>query len=152
MGLSSALLCLSVGASALSLQRAPLRTAKRAPARGRVTMEDFGLMAGTQFSFRDEWRVDANSGRMMDCISEVKIERYMNYHGRRHKMNKTAQERKDNNLKLGGEPRRRAREGDRDKPSVARPRRGPEAAKVSATRRGRRKGRAAGHPCKVRLC
>ncbi|KAJ1445358.1 hypothetical protein M885DRAFT_550221 [Pelagophyceae sp. CCMP2097] len=102
MGLSSAILCLSVGASALSLQRAPLRSAKRAPTRGRVTMEDFGIMAGTKFSFRDEWAADANSGKMLDCISEVKIEKYMNEQGLRHKMNKTQKERDENNLKLGG--------------------------------------------------
>jgi len=127
MGLSSALLCLSVGASALSLQRAPLRSAKRAPTRGRVTMEDFGIMAGTKFSFRDEWAADANSGKMLDCISEVKIEKYMNEQGLRHKMNKTQKERDENNLKLGGERKRQ-----RGAPERRGLRRSPEAARVSA--------------------
>ena len=36
-------------AGALAPQRA------RRPVRSKVTMEDFGLMKGTKFSFREEW-------------------------------------------------------------------------------------------------
>lgn len=81
-------------ATALVARRSPLAVPRRNfVAKNRIAMEDFGFMKGTVFSFKDEWGKE-------DCISEVKVEKYMNEQGLRFKMNKTAKERE--NLKLGG--------------------------------------------------
>lgn len=49
-------------------------------------MEDFGILKGTAFDFGAEWQGE-------DCISEAKMESYLNKQGLRYKMNKTDKER-----------------------------------------------------------
>lgn len=49
-------------------------------------MEDFGILKGTAFDFGREWEGEA-------CLSEAKLETYMNSNGLRYKMNKTDKER-----------------------------------------------------------
>uniref|UniRef100_A0A7S0TD37 Uncharacterized protein n=1 Tax=Chrysocystis fragilis TaxID=1411660 RepID=A0A7S0TD37_9STRA len=64
----------------------PTRTTPRRVASRRIAMEDFGLLKGTPFDFGKEWKGE-------DCISETKLETYMNSKGLRYKMNKTEKER-----------------------------------------------------------
>ncbi|KAJ8601799.1 hypothetical protein CTAYLR_006831, partial [Chrysophaeum taylorii] len=66
------------------LLKTPRRT--QSGTRMRIAMEDFGILRGTPFSFKDEWAGE-------ECISEAKMETYMNKQGLRYKMNKTDKER-----------------------------------------------------------
>lgn len=80
---------LLVGASGFATRSSLLsvpRTAPRRVASRRISMEDFGLLKGTKFDFGAEWRGE-------DCLSEAKLETYLNKQGLRYKMNKTSKER-----------------------------------------------------------
>eukprot|EP00569_Conticribra_weissflogii_P004106 CAMPEP_0171328442 /NCGR_PEP_ID=MMETSP0878-20121228/651_1 /TAXON_ID=67004 /ORGANISM="Thalassiosira weissflogii, Strain CCMP1336" /LENGTH=249 /DNA_ID=CAMNT_0011828295 /DNA_START=27 /DNA_END=776 /DNA_ORIENTATION=+ len=84
------------GASAYSVNRSTLRNLGQksvgaAPSRRNVgksmTMEDFGFLKGTVWSFDDTW-----TGAGAECISEVALEKTLNKDGLRYKMNKTSEE------------------------------------------------------------
>jgi hypothetical protein len=95
MKISAAIVVASLGgASAYSVNRSTLRSLgqksvvqTRAPRNvgKKITMEDFGLLKGTSYSFDDTW-----TG--VECISEVGLENRLNQDGLRYKMNKTRQE------------------------------------------------------------
>jgi len=97
MKLSAALVLAALGgASAYSVNRSTIRslgqksvsgTSARRNVGKSITMEDFGFLKGTSYSFDDTW-VGAGS----ECISEVGLENALNKDGLRYKMNKTKQE------------------------------------------------------------
>jgi hypothetical protein len=84
------------GASAYSVNRSTLRSlgqknvgqTRAARNVGKsITMEDFGFLKGTVWSFDDTW-----VGSGSEVISEVGLENALNKDGLRYKMNKTKQE------------------------------------------------------------
>mmetsp|Transcript_359 Transcript_359/g.943 ORF Transcript_359/g.943 Transcript_359/m.943 type:complete len:214 (+) Transcript_359:32-673(+) len=79
----------AVGCSAFTSKTASSRLTRATPRRAttrRIAMEDFGILKGTAFDFGKEWEGE-------DCLSEAKLETYMNKNGLRYKMNKTDKER-----------------------------------------------------------
>ena len=81
-------------ASAYSVNRSTIRSlgqknvSQNVPRRNvgkSITMEDFGFLKGTSYSFDDTWTGS-------ECISEVGLENALNKDGLRYKMNKTKQE------------------------------------------------------------
>merc|ERR1719506_2216511 len=96
----AALVCLALGASALTTSRSRLPSAPSRTVSGRIGMEDFGLLKGTPFDFGKEWTKDDGSNKIEDCLTEATMETYMNKNGLRYKMNKTDKERAG--LKLFG--------------------------------------------------
>mmetsp|Transcript_7558 Transcript_7558/g.22412 ORF Transcript_7558/g.22412 Transcript_7558/m.22412 type:complete len:248 (+) Transcript_7558:62-805(+) len=103
MGRVACVAAVVMGASALTVSRSRLPAAPRRQApTARLTMEDFGLLKGTQFDFGKGWTKEGQRGpgSLEDCMSEATMETYMNKNGLRYKMNKTDKEREG--LKLFG--------------------------------------------------
>merc|ERR1719263_1066837 len=59
----AALVCLALGASALTTSRSRLPSAPSRTVSGRIGMEDFGLLKGTPFDFGKEWTKDDGSNK-----------------------------------------------------------------------------------------
>merc|ERR1719263_2453530 len=60
----AALVCLALGASALTTSRSRLPSAPSRTVSGRIGMEDFGLLKGTPFDFGKEWTKDDGSNKI----------------------------------------------------------------------------------------